>query len=130
MFKRYLTIAVRNIRANGIFSFVKIAGLSLGLTCCILILFYVNDEWSFDRFHTQKDRIYQLVCERSEQDGTSKKFSIAALVQGPAFKQEIPEIADFTRVNTKDIIVRKAATAYADLATWVDPGFLSIFSFP
>ena len=83
MFRSYLTIAVRNIRTNGIFSFVTIAGLSLGLTCCILILFYINDEWSFDRFHSQKDRICQLVCERTEQDGTSKKFGIAALVQGP-----------------------------------------------
>ena len=149
MFRSYLTIAVRNIRTNGIFSFVTIAGLSLGLTCCILILFYINDEWSFDRFHSQQDRIYQLVCERTEQDGTSKKFGIAALVQGPAFKQEIPEIAAFTRVNTRDIIVRKTAAAYnaaahnaaaaahtdaaavyADQATWVDRGFLSIFSFP
>jgi putative ABC transport system permease protein len=130
MFKSYLTIAVRNIRANGIFSFVKIAGLSLGLTCCILILFYINDEWSVDRFHSQRDRIYQLVCERTEQDGSSSKFAIAALVQGPAFKQEIPGIAAFTRVNTRDIIVRKAATAYTDQATWVDQSFLSIFSFP
>jgi putative ABC transport system permease protein len=105
MFKSYLKIAVRNIRTNGIFSFVKIAGLSVGLTCCILILFYINDEWSFDRFHVQKDRIYQLVCERKEQDGSSKKFSIAALVQGPAFKQEVPEIEAFTRVNTRDITI-------------------------
>ena len=130
MFKSYLKIAVRNIRTNGIFSFVKIAGLSVGLTCCILILFYINDEWSFDRFHVQKDRIYQLVCERKEQDGSSKKFSIAALVQGPAFKQEVPEIEAFTRVNTRDITVKKTATVFTDQATWVDRSFFSIFSFP
>jgi putative ABC transport system permease protein len=130
MFKSYLKIAVRNIRTNGIFSFVKIAGLSVGLTGCILILFYINDEWSFDRFHAQKERIYQLVCERTEQDGSSKKFSIAALVQGPAFKQEIPEIEAFTRVNTREIIVKKAATVFTDQATWVDRSFFNIFSFP
>jgi putative ABC transport system permease protein len=130
MFKSYLKIAVRNIRTNGIFSFVKIAGLSVGLTGCILILFYINDEWSFDRFHAQKDRIYQLVCERTEQDGASKKFSIAALVQGPAFKQEIPEIEAFTRVNAREIVVKKAAAVFTDQATWVDRSFFTIFSFP
>jgi putative ABC transport system permease protein len=130
MFKNYLKIAVRNIRANGTFSLVKIAGLSVGLTCCILILFYINDEWGFDKFHVQKDRIYQLVCERTEQDGSSKKFSIGALVQGPAFKQEIPEIEAVTRVDAREIIVKKAAAVFTDQATWVDQSFFGIFSFP
>ena len=130
MFKNYLKIAIRNIRINRIFSLVNIAGLSVGLTCCILILLYINDEWSFDRFHLQKDSIYQLICERTEQDGTSKKFAIAALVQGPAFRQEIPEIAAFTRVNPKDIIIRKGATIFNNSVTWVDRSFFSIFSFP
>jgi len=130
MFKSYLKIAIRNIRINGVFSLVNIGGLTAGLTCCVLILLYINDEWSFDRFHLQKDRIYQLICERTEQDGTSKKFAIAALVQGPAFREEIPEIAAFTRVNPKDIIIRKGATIFNNSATWVDRSFFSIFSFP
>jgi putative ABC transport system permease protein len=130
MFRSYLKIAIRNIRINRVFSLVNIAGLTVGLTCCILILFYINDEWSFDRFHLKKDKIYQLVCERTEQDGTAQKFGIAALVQGPAFKQDIPAIEAFTRVNTKDIIIRKAPTVFSDRATWVDHSFFGIFSFP
>src|SRR6185437_4636026 len=98
MFSNYLKIAVRNLRKNIPFSVINIAGLSIGLACCILILLYIRDELSFDRFHAQQDRIYQLTCLRSEQDGSAKKFAIAALVQGPAFKQEIPEIQASIRV--------------------------------
>ncbi len=101
MFRNYLKIAVRNLRKNIAFSVINIAGLSIGLACCTLILLYIKDELNFDRFHLQKN-IYQLTCLRSEGDGSTKKFAIAALVQGPAFKQEIPEIEAFTRVDPKD----------------------------
>jgi putative ABC transport system permease protein len=130
MFRNYFKIAVRNIRKNIAFSFINIVGLSIGLACCLLILLYIKDEISFDRFHLQKDHIYQLTCERTEQDGTNKKFAIAALIQGPAFKQEIPEILEFTRVNPKDVIIKKDNNIFSERVTWVDQNFFSVFSFP
>ena len=98
---------MRNLVKNKTYSFINIAGLSLGLTCCILILLYVKDEMSFDRFHKNARRIYQLSCDRIEKDGSDEKFAIAAMVQGPAFKQAIPEIEEFVRVNQKQMIIKK-----------------------
>jgi putative ABC transport system permease protein len=130
MFSNYLKIALRNIRKNIAFSIINIAGLSIGLACCIIILLYIRDEISFDGFHTQKNRIYQLTCLRTEQDGSSKKFAIAALVQGPAFKQQIPEIEEFTRVNPKDVVIKRDNNIFSEQVTWVDRNFFSVFTFP
>lgn len=129
MFRNYLKIAARNLRKNIAFSVINIAGLSIGLACCTLILLYITDELSFDRFHVQQGHLYQLTCLRSEQDGSVKKFSIAALVQGPAFQQEIPEIRAYTRVNPKDIVIKNGNDVFNEQVTWADANFFSVFSF-
>ena len=60
MLKNYLKIAVRNIKRNKIYSFINIAGLAIGIACCLLILLYIQDELSYDRFHKNADRIYRI----------------------------------------------------------------------
>jgi putative ABC transport system permease protein len=130
MLKNYLKTALRNLGRNKLFSFINIAGLSVGLSCCILILLYAKDEVSFDRFHANKDQIYQLTCDRIEKDHTHHQFAIAAMVQGPAFKREIPEIKESVRVNERSLIIKKGSELFNDDVTWVDDNFFSVFSFP
>lgn len=130
MLKNYLKTALRNLNRNKLFSFINIAGLSVGLTCCILILLYTKDEVSFDRFHTNKYHLYQLVCDRIEKDHTHEQFGIAAMVQGPAFKREIPEIREFVRVDGQSLIIKNGGELFSDNVTWVDDNFFSVFSFP
>ncbi len=130
MLKNYLKTALRNLGRNKLFSFINIAGLSVGLSCCILILLYAKDEISFDQFHAKKNQLYQLTCDRIEKDHTHQQFAIAAMVQGPAFKREIPEIKESVRVNGKSLIIRKGGELFSDDVTWVDDNFFSVFSFP
>jgi len=130
MLKNYLKTALRNLGRNKVFSFINIAGLSVGLTCCILILLYAKDEISFDQFHAKKNQLYQLTCDRIEKDHTHQQFAIAAMVQGPAFKREIPEIKESVRVNEKSLIIKKGGELFSDDVTWVDDDFFSVFSFP
>ena len=130
MFKNYFKTAIRNLMRNKVFSFINITGLSIGLACCILILLFTKDELSYDRFHARSNQIYQLTCDRIEKEGTHKKFAIAAMVQGPAFKQEIPEIQAFVRVDNKQLVIKKDNTAFSEKITWADDNFFSIFSFP
>jgi len=130
MLKNYLKTAIRNLAQNKVLSFINIAGLSVGLACCILILLYTKDEVSYDQFHIQKDQLYQLTCNRIEKDHTSEKFAIAAMVQGPAFKREIPEIKEFTRVNSKSVVIKKGDALFSENVTWADDNFFSVFSFP
>lgn len=60
MIRNYFKIAFRNLRKNKLYSFINIGGLSLGLTACILIMFYVSHEHSFDQFHKDADQIFTL----------------------------------------------------------------------
>jgi hypothetical protein len=62
MFRNYITIALRNLTRNRVFSFINIAGLSLGLACCLLILLYAKDELSFDRFQKNGASLYRITC--------------------------------------------------------------------
>ncbi len=60
MLKNYLLVTFRSLRKNGFYSFINISGLALGITCSILILLWVADETSFDKFHPKADRLYQV----------------------------------------------------------------------
>ena len=96
----------------------------------MLIVLYSKDENSFDRFHKNEDNIYQLVCDRIEKDGVDTKSAIAAMVQGPAFKQAIPEIQSFTRVYHKQSVLRSAGQIFKEDICWADGNFFNVFSFP
>ena len=76
MFKNYLKIAVRNIGKYRGYSFINITGLALGLACCILILLWIQDELSYDRFHENSNTIYRVVEDQLNQD--SDIFPVAA----------------------------------------------------
>jgi len=130
MLRNYFKTAFRHLKRNTIFSVINISGLSIGLACCMLIILYTKDETSFDKFHKNADHLYQLTCDRIEKEGTDEKFGIAAMVQGPAFKKEIPEIREFTRVNNKTVVVKKSDALFSEQVTWADNNFFSVFSFP
>ena len=60
MLQNYFKLAIRNILKHKFFSAINIFGMSIGIAACLLILLYVVDELSFDRFHANADRIYQV----------------------------------------------------------------------
>ncbi|MEJ0028937.1 MAG: ABC transporter permease [Bacteroidota bacterium] len=66
MFRNYLLVTLRNIRANKLFSFINITGLAIGLSACFLIWQYVRFESSYDTFHENKDRLYRVTLEAHE----------------------------------------------------------------
>ena len=60
MIRNYLKVALRNILKHKFFSAINILGMTVGVTACLLIILYVKDEMSYDRFHAHADRIYQV----------------------------------------------------------------------
>ncbi|MDX2304780.1 MAG: ABC transporter permease [Microscillaceae bacterium] len=130
MLKNYLKIALRNLLRNKLLSLINIAGLSLGLACCMLILLYTKDEVSFDGFHDKKEQLYRLTCEVARKDEPVEKYGITAMVQGPVFNREIPEIKEIVRVCGRDFIVKKDAETFNESIVWADDNFFSVFSFP
>jgi hypothetical protein len=99
MFKNNLIIAWRNIRKSKLYSAINILGLAVGMTCCILIFLWVKDELSFDRFHSNHDRLYRAVLRTEGTWWTSSGWALA-----PTLKREYPEIRNATRFASRNIL--------------------------
>lgn len=99
MLKNYFTLAIRNIRNRKFFTGINILGMTIGITACLLIALYVIDEFSYDRFHANADRIYQI--------GIHKKIGMQDLQSAStcppladAVLAEIPEVESVLRLTS------------------------------
>lgn len=131
MFKNYVKIAIRNLFRNKLYSFLNIAGLAIGIACCVLILLYVQDELSFDRFHEEADRIYRVNSHFVIPERTMH-FATTAHVQGPMFKAEYPEVENFVRFygyGSRKVIRYKENTFYEEKFIYADHTLFDVFSF-
>lgn len=99
MFKNYLKIAYRNLVKNKIYTGINILGLTLGLTCCLLIFLQVKDEVSYDKFWEDQKEIYRVSLERIYPDHINL-YAIIPDGFAEVFKDEIPEVEDATRLFT------------------------------
>ena len=97
MIKNYLKIAWRNLMKNKIFSFINIFGLSVGLTCCMLISLYLHNEMNYDRYHANINHLYQLGTTFVKDGKDDRTVNTPAPI-AQAMKQEFPEIANSTRL--------------------------------
>ena len=100
MFKNYLTIAFRNFRKHTAYSLINLFGLAIGLSCCILIMLFIFDEFNFDRFHSKADRIYRIVDSEVSQNQGERHYGITSAPVGPAMKAEFPEVVNSARLVT------------------------------
>ena len=130
MFKNYFKTAFRNLLHNKIYSFINIAGLSLGLACALLIILYVNDEISYDRFHKNVSQIYRVDKQDMKEDGSAHYGSYTGYFQGPRFTSNIPEIQSFVRFEPDQIDIKAGADVQSQAVSFVDANFFSVFSFP
>ena len=129
MLKNYLKIAIRNLTRNKVFSVINIAGLSLGLTCCMLIVLYTKDEVSFDRFQKNKHQLYRIQATISDENETRTIGSTNA-IHGPAFKEEIPEIQEVTRAQSSSFVSKKGSDLLNENILFADDNFFRVFSLP
>jgi len=129
MFRNYFKTAFRNLRRNKIYSTINILGLSLGLACGMLIILYVKDETSYDRFHNNVAQLYRICVKTVQPDGNTGKMSSTGILQGPRFADGIPDITSFVRVqdNHKDIQI--GTSIKSQPIYYVDSNFFSVFNF-
>ncbi|HEX2606992.1 MAG TPA: ABC transporter permease [Flavisolibacter sp.] len=99
MLRNYFKIAFRNLMKYKFISFINLFGLTVGLTCCLLIVAYILHEISYDRFQPQADRTYRISRSfHNEQGVQSLHLGAIAPPFGPALKNEFPEIQKMTRL--------------------------------
>ena len=129
MLTNYIKIAFRNLLRNRVFSLINIAGLSLGLTCCMLIVLYTKDELSFDQFQENKNELYRI--EVTIFDGVeNRRIGNTNAVHGPAFKEAIPEIKDVVRTQSSSFVTKKGNELLNEDILFADKNFFSVFSMP
>ena len=98
MLKNYLTIAMRNLLRHKGYSTINILGLAIGMACCVIIILYIQDELSYDRYHTKKDRIYRL-AESMEAPGRLLEAAVTPAPWAPALVRDYPEIEHAVRLK-------------------------------
>jgi putative ABC transport system permease protein len=130
MFQNYIKTALRNISRNSIYAAINISGLSLGLACVMLIMLYIKDEVSYDRFHRNASHIYRIFSEAKSPNGEIRRMGITGDIQGPRFKAKIPEIREFARLQGGYGDIKKGTEITQPVLLHADSNFFSIFSFP
>ena len=101
MFRNYLAVILRNLLWHRGYSAINVLGLAIGLTSCILILLYVQNELSYDQHHERKDRIYRIVVSDTA-EGRTDEWARTPSAWGPVLMEEYPEIERFTRWKPPD----------------------------
>ena len=131
MIKNYLKTAIRNIRKNKLFSAINILGLSIGIALCFVIMLYVQDELSFDRFNEKADRIYRIAFKASINGGNIFEANVMPPVAA-ALKREYPEVEEAARLNTNGQIKvgYKGKIFKENNFVAVDSNFFSVFTLP
>lgn len=99
MFKNYLKIAWRNLTRNKSFSFINIFGLAAGLATCLLIMLYIVDENSYDKHHTDGERVFRI-ASTSQSSGKTETWAAVAAPVAAGLQASLPGIEQATRIMT------------------------------
>jgi putative ABC transport system permease protein len=131
MFKNYLKIAFRNLWKNKAFSAINIIGLATGLAVCLLIVLYVVDELSYDKYNVNADRIYRI---EGDLFFNGSQFSSASAPEPLALTllKDYPQIEQMVRFNYPgDILIKKGDANIQDHhAVFADSTFFKMFTIP
>jgi putative ABC transport system permease protein len=128
MLRNYFKIAFRNITRHRAYSIINISGLAIGMASSILILLWVQNELSYDKFHKNAGQIYRITCDL----GDSKTVGTPAGMPA-GLKAEMPVIKNTVRLapGYPSILLKAGNKKFQEKRVfYADPGFLDIFSFP
>lgn len=121
----------RTLLRGRAYTLINIIGLSIGLACAMLIVLYVKDEVSYDRFFDNLPRIYRVVSYTLDAQGhKDRKGSNTGYFQGPRFSAHVPGIRSFVRLTGGREDIRSGNEVRSLPVLQVDSSFFSVFSFP
>lgn len=127
MLKNYLTIAVRNLLRHKGYTLINIAGLTVGITCCLLIFLFVQHELNYDRHNTRADRIYRVVVGEDQ--------VVTPTAVAPVFKRAFPEVEQTTRLydvgSFRPVVIRYGDEVYQEHRfAYADSTVFDVFTLP
>lgn len=130
MLKNYLRIALRNLTRTKLHTGINVFGLAVGIAVCLLIMLFVQSEWSYDGFHKNRGRIFRVIESEKKPDGERQHSAFNPMPLAPALRAEIPEIETAVRVYTGSGFVMYDEKIFGEELHFTDAEFLSLFHFP
>jgi predicted permease len=130
MFKNYFKSALRNLRRNKGFAFINISGLAVGMAAAILILLWVQNELSTDRFYQKENRIYVMYNRDKDGEGNKWAWPNTPKILATTLKTDYPEVEDAVRYNNVTFLLTQGEKHLNVQGAFADSGFLNVFDFP
>ncbi|NJM25114.1 MAG: FtsX-like permease family protein [Bacteroidia bacterium] len=129
MLQNYFKIAFRSLWRSKVHATINILGLGLGIACCLLIVLFVRDEWTFDKFHSHARQIYRAYVK--EDYGENEKFfnTVTPFPLGPVLDDNFEEIIHQVRINNIGPLVRVGNEQYTENVTIGGQDFFEVFDF-
>ena len=133
MFQNYFKLTLRNLLKNKIFSSINLLGLAFGLAAAVAVLLYVQDEMSYEKFHTKAERVVRVESKYSY-DNQERHLGTAPNVLAPFLQERLPEVETATRVYANNFTgaanVRADNKNYAESQMyWADPNVFNVLTF-
>jgi putative ABC transport system permease protein len=131
MFSNYFKIALRNLKKHKGYSFINIAGLAVGIACCIFILLYVQFELSYDSYHKDKDRIFRIAYENSSPKRGIQYFSLTAGGLASIITYNYPDVESTVRLRGTNSLVKFGEKIFYEKDfIYADHTIFNVFSIP
>ena len=129
MIKNYFKIAFRNIIRHKTYSFINISGLAIGICCCLLIILFVVDELSYDKYHEKGDRIFRVTNGFSS-GNQSRVMAATSYRLADALKTDFPELESVVRLNNTSWRFEYNDNEFQENRVFIaDPEIFNVFSF-
>jgi ABC-type antimicrobial peptide transport system permease subunit len=130
MIRNYFKVAWRNLVRNKSFSIINISGLAIGMAGAILIILWVQNEVSHDRFYHNLDRLYE-VWSNDRINGSIRSLTNTPEIMAPSLKKDFPELERVTRLRwTRNLLSDAGDKRLMSVGAVVDSDFLAMFDFP
>ena len=130
MFKNHITVAIRTLLRHKVYSFVNISGLAVGIACCMLIMLFVQDELSYDRFHKNADQIYRVLWDARYGDN-EWTIPYVSVPISETLKEQFPEVIHSTRLRRESQTIRRESNYVIEKNFYyAESSFFDVFTVP
>jgi len=131
MFQNYLITSLRNLLKNKGFTAINIIGLATGIATCLLIILYVMDEWSFDKYNLKADRIFRIDNEGQFGDNHFDLAQTPSAI-GPEILREFPQVERYARITWHEpVSIKKGNANFRESGiVFADSTLFDVFTLP
>ncbi|MDT0538626.1 ABC transporter permease [Croceitalea sp. P059] len=129
MFKSYLKIAWRNLIKNKSYLVINLTGLTVAMTCFVLIALFIQFEMSFDKHHENSEKTFRIIQQQrgNSYQGTDM-FAVAPLPLGEALLNDFPEVENVTNLNTGGALLLKDELSIVQQGLYTDSSYFDVFT--